>query len=217
VHARNRETDELFLLPDGEADDLRDWSKKELRCPVRDCPSPELTTVIRTRGRDGFMHYTGGGGHDLESLFHLQACERIGVWLRANHPACTVNKDETTAARERRADVMITAPDGRKVAFEIQYAALTPAKWQERHDSYRAADIGDVWLFGHSGAQLRPARAAVARTGHGVARCGITGCRDPGGFAAPTASSAVYVALGRGFSCSRLWRSRRGFDRSGCD
>ncbi|MBC7760254.1 MAG: hypothetical protein H7201_00345 [Candidatus Saccharibacteria bacterium] len=30
-------------------------------------------------------------------------------------------------------------------------------------------------------------------------RCGITGCRgDPGGFASPTASSAVYVALGAG-------------------
>ena len=168
VYARNRDTDELFLLPDGEAEVLRSWAKKELNCPVRDCPSPELTTVSRTRGRDGFMHYTGGGGHDLESLFHLQACERIAVWLRANHPTCTVRKEETTAARERRADVMITAPDSRQIAFEIQYAALTPAKWQERHDSYRTAGIVDVWLFGHSGAQLRPARAP-AHTGHDVA------------------------------------------------
>ncbi|TFD52358.1 hypothetical protein E3T46_05685 [Cryobacterium sp. Hh11] len=164
VYGRRLAVDELFLLPDGEAKELRAWTKRELRCPVRDCPSPAITTVSRTRGRDGFMHYGAGddvGGHAPESLFHMQACERIAVWLRALYPSFTVQKEEI--AGDRRADVMITAPEGSRMAFEIQYSALTPAQWQERHDSYQSMGIVDVWLFGHHGAQLRQAHAASAR------------------------------------------------------
>lgn len=160
VYGRRLDAGELFLLPDGEAKELRAWAKKELRCPVRDCPSPAITTVSRSWGRDGFKHYGGGddvGGHAPESLFHMQACERIAVWLRGLYPSFTVQKEEI--AGDRRADVMITASDGSRMAFEIQYSALTPAQWQKRHDSYRSMGIVDVWLFGHHGAQLRRAHA----------------------------------------------------------
>ncbi|WP_370448969.1 hypothetical protein [Cryobacterium sp. Hb1] len=84
--------------------------------------------------------------------------------MRGLYPSFTVQKEEI--AGDRRADVMITASDGSRMAFEIQYSALTPAQWQERHDSYRSMGIVDVWLFGHHGAQLRGAqlRQVHART-----------------------------------------------------
>ena len=60
-----------------------------------------------------------------------------------------VKAEERTTTGERRADVMLTSPTGRQVAFEVQYAPLTVKAWRGRHRSYRAAGIVDVWLFGH--------------------------------------------------------------------
>ena len=37
----------------------------------------------------------------------------------------------------------------------MQYSPLTPDAWRHRHDSYRRQGIVDVWLFGHTGKQLK--------------------------------------------------------------
>jgi hypothetical protein len=160
IYARRRDTGELWMLPDGEASLWREAAKTEMLCPVPGCLTPELTTVNRSRGRHGFMHYRGGGGHAPESIFHLQASEMIAVWLRANYPRSRVQKEEPSDdQRARVADVMITASTGDRMAFEIQYATLTPDRWATRHDSYANQNIADVWLFGHTGVQLRPPRS----------------------------------------------------------
>lgn len=158
----------LWLLPDGQAKKHRPWVKASVICPVDNCPTPSLTTVGRApKKRDGFKHLTPhAGGHSPESLFHVQGKQRVADWLRAKYPNSTVNLEEQSdTKRTRIADVMITSPDGTvRVAFEIQYAALTPAAWRERHESYRAQGIVDVWLWGHYGKQLR----AVPRFGENL-------------------------------------------------
>ena len=161
IYARNRATGDLWLLPDGTADDHRSWTRSgALRCPIPDCDDPALTTVSRVRGRDGFRH-TGrdAGGHAPEGVFHVQAAEMIARYLRGLYPESTVTKEEPSDARRSRvADVMIRAVSGARVAFEIQYAGLRHSSWTHRHDSYAEQGISDLWLFGHAGPQLRPGR-----------------------------------------------------------
>ena len=153
---------ELWLLPDGEAAQHRAWVKAKVTCPIDDCPAPSLTTVARhPNKRDGFMHVMdGAGNHSPESLFHIQGKARVADWLRNRYPNSTVTlEQQSDAARTRVADVMLTSPDGSiRVAFEIQYAGLTPAAWRARHDSYRSQGVVDVWLWGHHGAQMRVSR-----------------------------------------------------------
>lgn len=157
IYARLKDTDEVVLLEDGTAEAQRAHTKESRRCLIRDCSSPDLTTESRKTKRDGYKHLSGGG-HAPEGLFHIQGCEMIALWLREKYPApmYRVQKEErSNAAGERRADVMLTrTADSARIAFEIQYANLSPDKWQERHDSYAAQGIADVWLFGHFGDQL---------------------------------------------------------------
>ena len=56
---------------------------------------------------------------------------------------------------------MLTWPTGQQVALEVQYAPLTVDAWHERHRSYRAAGIVDVWLFGHLRPHLRAATSVA--------------------------------------------------------
>lgn len=142
----------LVEMPEGGAELWRP-RVHELMCPVVDCPSPDIGVVNRGRHRHGFTH-RAGGDHGPESLNHVQGKALLVRWASAAYPeASVVEEHPSNAARERVADVMVTFPDGRRVALEVQYSALDVDKWQERHDSYRRQGILDVWFFGHDGPQ----------------------------------------------------------------
>lgn len=157
VYARHRDRphDPLFYLVDGAAAELRAWTRGHLECFMPSCVDRRLTTVSRSRARDGFAHFPGAGRHSAESLFHQQGKALIARWARVACPSATVVLEQATDDHTRRADVMITWPDGAQVAVEVQYSPLTVAEWQNRHTSYLAAGITPVWLFGHTGAHLR--------------------------------------------------------------
>ena len=161
VYARRRSgSTELFYLEDNTADQLREFTRTELLCPVPSCPAPAIDAVHRKLHRDGFRHRSGAE-HGSESLFHLEGKGRIARWLRSTYPYANVAEEQpTTADRERVADVMATFPDGQRVAFEVQYATLTVDEWRTRHESYRAQGIIDVWLFGHHGRQFKTGKTA---------------------------------------------------------
>ncbi|TFB86872.1 hypothetical protein E3O44_06810 [Cryobacterium algoricola] len=160
IYARVLANGKLYLLPDGDAAAQRAWTKTEACCPIPGCENPALTTVARKRGRDGFRHTGGGAGsHSAVGVFHVQASEMISQYLQKKYPSSTVTKEQPIdRARTRIADVMITASTGESFAFEIQYAGLRADEWEARHASYASESIPEVWLFGHAGAQLRPAR-----------------------------------------------------------
>lgn len=159
IFARVRGADPTALveLPQGEAASWRSRTTAELLCPIPDCEDPRLRAVSRApRRRDGFSHLPGAGGHDTESLFHLQGKARVVAWLRQRHPEFVVRMEQASdRERTRVADVMATAPDGTRYAFEVQYASLTIEEWAARDQSYRDQRIIPVWLFGHHGRQLR--------------------------------------------------------------
>ncbi|PRY68323.1 competence protein CoiA-like protein [Glaciihabitans tibetensis] len=150
VWARRRDTGDLWYLDEDTGKANRPFVREHLVCPVPGC-AERLTSAHRSTKRDGLQHFSGGGGHSLESIFHSQGCALIESWLKKAYPDYRVRREEyTNEAGERRADVLITNRDGLKVAFEVQYSSITPDDWRARHESYRAQEILDVWLFGHT-------------------------------------------------------------------
>lgn len=163
VYARRRDNHEVIeFMPDGDAVEMRDRTRRDLMCIVDGCTSPGLKTVSRANARDGFSHLSGGGHTNMGmGMHHLQAQLALEQWVKAHNPALHVELEHTTEDGARRADLMATSPEtGKQVALEVQYAALSIASWRERRDSYRAPerDIRDFWIFGHTGAQFTVAR-----------------------------------------------------------
>ena len=161
VWARHKDGGGLYRLADGDARAVKAWAKEHLECCMPDCRDRRLTTVARhPRRRDGFSHYAGSGGHNGESEAHQQAKVALQAWVQdtLGGQGVTAVTEQASADRSRVADVMVTWPDGRQVALEVQYAALTVEQWRQRHESYRAQGITAVWLLGHTGRHLRTAR-----------------------------------------------------------
>lgn len=113
------------------------------------CTDRRFSTVSRRSRRDGFRHFTGAGGHSRESLFHQQGKALIVRWVTDYYPDIIATTELSTDDGTRRADVMLTWPDGHQVAVEVQYAALPAADWQARHASYLEQGITPLWLVGH--------------------------------------------------------------------
>lgn len=148
-------TREPWFLEDDQARDCRSHVKASVVCPVPGCEAP-LTTVSRKGRRDGLRHLTGTGGHSRESIDHANGCAAVQDWLAVKYPDSQVRREEYSSPNgERRADVMITGRRGDRIAYEVQYSAITPQAWAERHESYRAQGILDVWLWGHRGKNFR--------------------------------------------------------------
>jgi len=164
VYARDmREPDAapLVYLARGEADRVRDDCRVgHLVCPFPGCDSPAFWASGGSgRRRHHFKHrHVPTGVHTPESYFHLVGKHAVAAWLRHAHPEARVEVESETSDRSRRADVLAVFPDDRRFAFEIQYAPIGAGEWRERHESYLAHGIRDVWLFGHTASYLRPAR-----------------------------------------------------------
>jgi hypothetical protein len=166
---------EMWHLQEDTGKVSRPHVKERVVCPVPGC-GEKLTSAHRAKKRDGLVHWNSKGGHSIESILHSQGCALIENWLRQRYPNSIARREEYTNEQgERRADVLLTAPTGERVAFEVQYSALTPDAWKRRHDSYRAQGIVDVWIFGHIGSQLKidkegllkpnPTHQAVVKSG----------------------------------------------------
>jgi len=146
-------------MPDGEAGQLRAFTREQLRCLIPDCSAPNVIAVARSTRRDGFTHRSGGGGHAPESVHHRQGKAVLAQWLRGLVGADAVTVEAAIdTQRSRVADVLVTFPTGARLAFEVQYAAITVEAWRERHQSYVDQGIVDVWLWGHT--RLRRSRSS---------------------------------------------------------
>ena len=145
-------------MPDGAAEGMREETRHNLICIVDGCDSPRLKAVSRSKARDGFSHIAGGG-HSGTTIHRLQSQLLIERWLHHRYGDHLTSQRNTTAAqRKKQGDVTVTSvSSGKQVALTIQYAALTPDQWGARQAAYTAGALEGVWIFGHVGAQLRPA------------------------------------------------------------
>lgn len=148
--------DPAYFLQDGTAVAQRQWANEHLECFMPECGDRRLSVVARwPRRRDGFAHRAGAGKHAPESLFHEQGKALIARWACAQDPHLKAVVEQATEDKSRRADVMLTWPDGAHLAVEVQYAGISIAEWRERHESYQRQGIACVWLLGHVGTHLR--------------------------------------------------------------
>lgn len=82
----------LYELINGTANDVRDYLKSELLCPVIGCASPDLNTVHRKRHHHHRRHISRAkeNDHSPESIFHLQGKAEFAKWARSVRPTATV-------------------------------------------------------------------------------------------------------------------------------
>jgi hypothetical protein len=138
----------VFLAP-GQADSLRpDARAGHLICPLGDCRDNRFIVYGGTERRHHFKHRGGAGHHAPESIAHHTAKHLIARWLRRLYPTSQVFPDTQEVETGQRPDVLLVREDGSRVAYEVQFASLTAATWQERRDRYATEDIKNVWLFG---------------------------------------------------------------------
>ena len=132
----------------------------DLVCPFPGCPDSRLITRGGTR-RDHFAHRRALDTivHAPERWYHLCSKYLIGDWVRRLFTEARVQIVHEAVDNGQVPDVLVVCPDGRRLAFEVQYAPLTIAAWRARHDGYRAQGIVDIWLFGHIPPHFRAARA----------------------------------------------------------
>ena len=146
----------LVFLERGHADDLRaDARAGLLICPIGDCSDPRFVVRAGSR-RDHFAHKAGAGGHAAETLAHHTSKHLVAAWLRQLYPDAATSVDTQEVENGQRPDVLIVLADGRKVAYEVQFAGLTQDEWNSRHDGYAGLGVHDVWLFGGTRYDRRP-------------------------------------------------------------
>ncbi|PZU36511.1 MAG: hypothetical protein DI573_13490 [Microbacterium sp.] len=186
---------EVEYMPDGAAPAFKErrGAGETFSCIVPDCESPMLKIVDRGEHRHGFSHVSGGG-HDGMGVDHLQSQLLLQRWLRARYPSLEVDLERTTADGRRRADVLATSrATGAQIAFEVQYAGMTAAEWQARHDSYRDMGIVDVWLWGYGGAHFHPRSDSTSWISFGSTLSTVAHAGLPILFIDPAAEHIGYV------------------------
>lgn len=164
VVARDVRDGHLVFLPRGAADAVRPTAVEHYACPVPGCDAPRPLSTRGGSRRDHFWHrrpHAHPGG--LESLHHFQAKHLVAQWAREAARGAgvdvAVNEEQWSPDVRRRPDVLATWPDGRRVAFEVEYKSFPVAAWRAKDDAYRAAGITPVWLFGHAPERyLKPER-----------------------------------------------------------
>ena len=88
-------------------------------------------------------------------MFHLQAKAMLADWARRQDATVQVTEELTVkdpmASRSRRPDVVASWPDGRRVAFEVEYKAYPPVDWRAKQGDFERMkpSVVAVWLFGH--------------------------------------------------------------------
>jgi hypothetical protein len=149
----------LVRIRPGEAELLRPLCKQSrLICPFPGCESPELNTAGGPVRRDHFRHVQRSVQleHHPETYFHVVGKAAVAEWLRGQGADVEI-RIESRLPNNQRPDVLAAFPDGRRVAFEVQYAPLEIETWQRRHDGYRSQGITDFWFWGHTSTHLRRA------------------------------------------------------------
>jgi competence protein CoiA len=155
-------------------------------CPK--CSAP----VILKRGRIITAHFahkppvvcSWGTG---ESGSHLDAKRAICDAVRARGLKADVEVIVPSLAGDRRADVLVTSPDGKRVAIEIQHTPLSFDVIEARTRAYMAVDIAVIWV-----AMLPKGRLEKAE-------------RVPSGFLVKRYAAKEFERWAHGFHMGQLW------------
>lgn len=164
-------------------------------------PAGTRTPLIHKAGPQRgahFAHPAGraptGTGLSGETIWHIRSKHMLVTWARTQPGVRSAECEWTADDRSRRADVLVTRDDGRRLAFEVQQRLIPKDHWAVRRASYRQLGIDDCWFWSPS--VLRPhgidqAREAVVIDPDG-GRLGLI--IGPGGATGTTLVQATRLA-----------------------
>lgn len=117
---------------------------------------PNCRGIVHVRGGPGkrtqfhFAHQKGecSWSTESETIRHLRGKIVLAEWLHKQYPHAIINLEKRLPEPNRIADVFVTHPDGKQMAFEFQCAPLDIHEWLMRHSAYRKANIQDIWIIG---------------------------------------------------------------------
>ena len=134
---------------------------QNLRCSVRFCDA-EVFAHFRTTKRSGFAHAPGTSKHAAESIWHQMAKADIVYWAKRHENVADADQEVTADDRSRRPDVVVTLVDGRRIAIEIQYSALSVNDYEARDTQLQQNFDARVWILGHLPPHLRVRQSGIA-------------------------------------------------------
>ncbi|WP_125607761.1 competence protein CoiA [Lapidilactobacillus bayanensis] len=114
-------------------------------CPQ--CYLPVQFIMATTSQRPHFRHYSRPQDYDGETALHLQG--KVALQSALQKLGVVAEQEVTLGTDERRADVLWHARE-QTYAFEFQCAILSVAELQQRHSSYQALKVTDIWLLGQT-------------------------------------------------------------------
>ncbi len=127
----------------------------ELRCP--DCKHPMHVVQALTRIAH-FAHNPGRTSNCAissgETIRHIYSKVAISAKLTSleMYAGAEIKKEAWMSAIQRRADILVTYPDGAIEVHEIQLAAITVDELEERTNDYKEAGADEIiWWFGGFG------------------------------------------------------------------
>ena len=132
--------------------------------------------------------------HAPETWFHYTGKRLVGAWAQERYPQARVVDREAVSNRQVPCSSS-SFPDGRRFAFEIQYAALTEDEWTWRHAGYFVQGIVDIWRSAHLPRYLRRDRTFDGLRCHPRDLTAIAASSRPDWINPPRGSSGRVGAL----------------------
>jgi len=120
------------------------------RGPEYNCPKCKGELILK-KGRKVIDHFAHKPPTDCawakgETLAHLGAKKVVATALAARGLKVEVESIVNTLPGDRRADVMVWGPKGRRVAFELQHTTIDLNEIEQRASSYAKASIAQIWI-----------------------------------------------------------------------
>jgi len=163
--AVHKETGERVNILDTPIEYIRSFPVGALVCQL--CESPMFPKSSHTRlgipVRAHFVHsrrecssshpgYEGGAG---ESVYHLKGKQYlVEAWIPGYRRYADALVEYEQHIKEddadQIADVLVTLPNGHRIAHEVQLAPITTEQLQERTNGYISASIDVYWHLGFS-------------------------------------------------------------------
>lgn len=127
--------------------------KEEVICQLCESPMTIKAGMVR---RHHFAHHSlceSDYEYHPESPEHLIGKEKIAQALKvefAEYTNADIEFERKIEDIKRVADILITFPNGWRIAHEVQLASITIEELQARTDDYARAGIDVVWWLGKS-------------------------------------------------------------------
>lgn len=145
------------------------WAKQAVESEVRPlsraglllCPGCDVTVRyacgeirsahFRHQRKQADCPFEHDGDYNPETDLHVGLKFALRAWaasaLAERFPGLEARVEGRIPETRQVADVLVTLPNGDRLALEVQCSPLAPEVWKERSDKYASAGVDDLWFF----------------------------------------------------------------------